>query len=108
MPIVGCSLTSCDPCPPPAPSSIAVCDGELCGIECNSGFVEVGGKCEPGGAGGAGGMDSDGAPAAGGATDGGANCDPSSCPGCGIPGPIGCCRFNNTCGCTWIPGGFCL
>jgi hypothetical protein len=111
-PIVGCSPTTCEPCPPPPPNSVAICNGELCSIECNDGFVDVRGLCEPvrsdGGGGVGGGMGSGGAPATGGAADGGPNCDASACPGCGLPGPIGCCRFNDTCGCTFIPGGYCL
>jgi hypothetical protein len=44
----------------------------------------------------------------GGTPGGGASCDPANCEGCSVVGPFPCCRDNNTCGCTWAPGGYCL
>ena len=45
----------------------------------------------------------------GGGTPGGAgSCNPLNCDGCSVAGPFPCCRDNNTCGCTWAPGGYCL
>jgi hypothetical protein len=108
-PLIGCSLDGCTPCPEPPANGVAVCNGALCGIECNPGFVMKSGACiatASGGATGAGGRTATG----GRAGTGGApapTCDAKKCPGCVPVGPFGCCKNNGTCGCTWAPGAIC-
>jgi hypothetical protein len=40
----GCRSASCDPCPVPE-NGMAACFGDVCGIECDPGFVEQGDGC---------------------------------------------------------------
>jgi hypothetical protein len=92
---------------PPAFGTM-MCAAGKCAIKCNPNYELVADSvCEPlqsntGGTTGGG-----GAPATGGAAPG---CDAKLCPGCGAPGPFGCCKNDNQCGCSWTPSGsgYCL
>jgi hypothetical protein len=44
-----------------------------------------------------------------GGTGGGAHCTVSACSNdCSLIGPLRCCRENDTCGCSWAPGAYCM
>jgi hypothetical protein len=100
-PIVGCSAHSCEPCEAPPANAVPVCDGETCAYQCVAGFVPLDGRCEPDGSGGTGG---DGG---GSGTGGAPPCDSTQCKPCPPAGVFGCCKADNTCGCTWAPGAIC-
>jgi hypothetical protein len=96
-PIIGCSETSCDPCPAPQSKGIADCETGKCAILCNDGYTKQGSTCVPNGTGGQGGA----AGAAGTGGAGGATCVANNCPACNIAGPVKCCRNDGNCGCSW-------
>jgi hypothetical protein len=47
QPSVGCSLTSCTPCPAPPPNGSGVCVGQTCDFQCLSGYMKSGSTCVP-------------------------------------------------------------
>ena len=104
QPLFGCSATGCTRCPAPPDQGVAVCNGEACGIQCNSGYVLNGNLCEPSGSGGAGGTGTGGQSGTGGSA-----CVATKCPTskCSVAGPFPCCKHDSTCGCTWAPGAIC-
>jgi hypothetical protein len=90
-PGVGCTLTSCDPCPKP-PNSLPYCMGTRCDFGCLAGFLRVGAACVASDAGG---------------LDGG-HCVPSRCGDCVPLLEVPCCKPDNTCGCQPFFGGRCV
>lgn len=116
-PLIGCAVSGCTPCPDPPANSEARCDGEECSYECVEGYSDLGGSCVE--MSGAGGSNFDPTAGAGGRAEGaggratggprqGGNCDIASCPACNIAGPLKCCTVLGTCGCSWVPGAYCL
>jgi hypothetical protein len=99
----GCGLTSCTPCPGPAPNGgVLACDdtNHVCDFVCLSGFIKSGSSCVPTSAGGASG--SGGSVGAGGGT-----CVPANCPRCLLCGAsAACCTTSGRCGCPslCVPG----
>lgn len=127
-PGIGCSLSGCEPCGAAPNNATAVCRDGACSFQCDSGYVLAGSEClleasgggsggvaatgGTGGFAGTGGVTNTGGTRSSGGTSGGSSrssaCDVLSCPGCSVVGPFPCCRSNDTCGCTWAPGAYCL
>lgn len=105
QPLVGCAPTGCTRCPAPPTEGTAICNGATCGIQCKVGYAVSGNDCVPSGSGGAAGSGGVGGQTAG--SGGGSTCDPKSCKNCSVAGPLGCCKHDGTCGCTWAPGAIC-
>lgn len=133
IPIVGCQQSGCDPCPQPPLNGLAECTADgTCEVQCIFGYrLKDTGRaplCVPlnqpdggadaaeapstgppgaGGSPGAGGtLGEGGTPSTSGAPGSGGRapaCVPEQCGGCSVVGPIGCCKANDECGCTWSP-----
>jgi hypothetical protein len=113
-PSMGCSLTNCEPCPPPAPNSDVICGDHQCVAQCKMGFVPVGGQCVPensvdGGGGTAGNGGNGGAGGRGGSGgSGGRQCVVEQCPSCSVFVGMACCTFFRTCGCSFADRLYCI
>jgi hypothetical protein len=107
-PLVGCGNPTCAPCDMPPPFGTMICAAGACAIKCNPNYVLKNELCEPVSAGTGGVSGSGGAPSTGGVPA--PACDAKLCPGCGAPGPFGCCKNDDQCGCSWTPAGgaYCL
>jgi hypothetical protein len=108
-PLVGCGNPTCAPCDMPPPFGTMICaPAGGCAIKCNANYVLNNELCEPVSTGSGGVSGGGGTPSTGGAPA--PACDAKKCPGCGAPGPFGCCKNDDQCGCSWTPGGgaYCL